>query len=54
MLGHASVTITERYAHLRVDLFAEHDVGTISLDLGAGSVAPMPIGQTLGSQQENG
>ena len=34
ILGHYSVVVTERYAHLRVDLFSERDLGTIPLTLG--------------------
>jgi hypothetical protein len=33
ILGHYSVVITERYAHLRVDLFLARDLGTIDPDL---------------------
>ena len=36
MLGHYSVVVTERYAHLRPDLFPESDLGTIALDLRPG------------------
>ena len=33
ILGHASVTTTERYAHLRTDLFRESDLRAVSVDL---------------------
>jgi integrase len=33
ILGHASVTTTERYAHLRQDLFRESDLRAVSVDL---------------------
>jgi integrase len=33
MLGHYSVVMTERYAHLRTELFTPEDLGTIKLDL---------------------
>jgi integrase len=33
ILGHYSVIVTERYAHLRPDLFPASDLGTISLDM---------------------
>lgn len=36
MLGHYSVVVTERYAHLRVDLFSQRDLATIPLELGSG------------------
>jgi integrase len=33
ILGHASVTTTERYAHLRMDLFREKDYEVVQVDL---------------------
>ena len=33
ILGHYSVVVTERYAHLRPDLFSPADLATITLDL---------------------
>ena len=33
LLGHRSITTTERYAHLRPDLFPASDLGTIALEL---------------------
>jgi integrase len=54
ILGHASVTITERhYVHLRPDAFSERDHGTIALDLraSAGAVAQLP---GSGQPAENG
>lgn len=62
MMGHHSVVVTERYAHLRTDLFAAKDLDTIVVDLAPSSAAPRklptaahagrdaaerPIGQTL-------
>lgn len=38
MLGHCSVVVTERYAHLKPELFAQRDFGTIALDLTPGGV----------------
>jgi integrase len=49
ILGHYSVVVTERYVHLRPDLFAPRDLDTIPMDLGAGSESPVQIGHTLGS-----
>jgi integrase len=40
ILGHSTVAMTERYAHLRVDLFTARDLATIPLDLGG---APAPV-----------
>ena len=43
VLGHYSVIVTERYAHLRTDLFPTADLGLIALDLGPGNVVePRP------------
>jgi integrase len=33
ILGHYSVVVTERYAHLRPDLFPASDLGTLALSL---------------------
>ena len=52
MLGHYSVVMTERYAHLKPDLFAPKAYGTIPLDLRAGSPVPMSLGKTLASVAE--
>jgi integrase len=49
MLGHYSVVMTEKYTHLRPDLFAQKDLGTIPLKLGKGVMKPAEIGQQLGS-----
>ena len=49
ILGHYSVIVTERYTHLRPDLFAARDLSTIPLSLKPGSPFPVHIGQQLGS-----
>jgi hypothetical protein len=49
MLGHCSVVMTERYSHLRPDLFSLRDLGTITVDFTANEAVPVPIGQPLGS-----
>jgi hypothetical protein len=36
MMGHSSVLVTERYDHLRPDLFTDRDVGHMDVDLSAG------------------
>lgn len=41
ILGHYSVVMTERYTHLRPDLFAARDLGTIALDLRPGSAGEL-------------
>lgn len=39
ILGHYSVVITERYAHLRPDLFTARDLATIDVSLSAGDAS---------------
>jgi hypothetical protein len=50
ILGHYSVVVTERYTHLRPDLFAARDLGTIALDLMPGTVAELPVKRPVGRQ----
>lgn len=52
MLGHYSVVITERYTHLRVDLFAERELSTIAVDLRPGSPETAQIGGKAGAEAE--
>jgi hypothetical protein len=33
ILGHSTVQVTERYAHLRVDLFQPADLAAMAIDL---------------------
>jgi integrase len=40
ILGHYSVVVTERYAHLKPELFTAKDLGTLAVDLEAGEGAP--------------
>ncbi len=40
----ASLSMTERYVHLRPDLFPGRDLGTIPLDLGAGGGGSVELG----------
>jgi len=46
MMGHSTVQITERYAHLETDLFGAQDLGTIALDLRPGSPETGAVGYT--------
>jgi integrase len=48
ILGHYSVVMTERYAHLKPELFTPKDMAVIDLDLAAGDAVPLPLGQSLG------
>jgi len=34
--GHSMVLVTDRYAHLRADLFGSTDLGTVQADLSSG------------------
>jgi len=49
IMGHYSVVVTERYTHLRPDLFAASDLRTIRLSLSSNSTTPVQIGHTLGT-----
>ena len=50
ILGHYSVVMTERYAHLRPDLFSAKDLATIDIDLNAGRRTPWPSGRRMASK----
>jgi hypothetical protein len=59
IMGHASITTTEMYSHLRHDLFAEKAFDAVRVDLSkpAGDVVSIsrssgPDGQTLGRPGE--
>jgi integrase len=43
ILGHYSVLMTERYAHLRPDLFTSKDLATLALDLQPPEPAPIVL-----------
>jgi integrase len=47
ILGHYSVVMTERYVHLKPDLFSPKDMAVIALDLAGGDAVPTPLGQGL-------
>jgi hypothetical protein len=51
ILGHYSVVITERYAHLKPELFTPKDLGTIALDLAPSMAEPLPLGHGLGTSR---
>jgi|GEM_PF-1508056 len=51
ILGHYSVIMTERYAHLRPDLFPASDLGTIRLDLSAGGAEVLQLGPKTGPKR---
>jgi integrase len=38
VLGHSSVTVTERYSHLKAELFSDKDRGPMAVDLAPGKV----------------
>jgi integrase len=43
ILGHSTVQVTERYAHLKVDLFGPADLAAMAVDLSAPAGGPVPI-----------
>jgi len=43
ILGHSSVQVTERYAHLKVDLFGPADLAVMSIDLSAPAGKAVPL-----------
>lgn len=49
MLGHYSVVMTERYAHLKPELFTAQDLAVLCLDLAPGSAETGAIGQRSAS-----
>jgi len=51
ILGHYSVVMTERYAHLRPDLFPASDLGTIRVDLFAGGAEVVQLRLKTGSSR---
>jgi len=42
VLGHSSVTVTERYAHLRPDAYNAEDLAAVAVDLSEGEVVDLP------------
>lgn len=54
ILGHYSVVVTERYTHLRPDLFAKKDMGTIALDLSPSGASPVPIASAAAAHAAGG
>lgn len=50
LLGHCSVMMTERDAHLRVDLFADRDRGALAIALRPGTVETAPVGAKTGTE----
>jgi hypothetical protein len=48
ILGHYSVVMTERYAHLAPDSFDEKTYSQIPVSLEVGAVVPLEIGPGLG------
>ena len=53
-LGHSSVVITERYAHLRGDVFTPADLGRISVDLSTPQGKVLSIGCAVTIASSNG
>jgi len=52
ILGHYSVVVTERYAHLRIDLFADRELDAIPFDLRGGrTVKTEQLGDKTGTRK---
>lgn len=51
IMGHSSVVVTERYAHLRTDLFRDADYNVVTVDLSGapGQILPMREGTRAGT-----
>jgi integrase len=45
VMGHSSIVVTERYAHLKPDLFREEDYGLLNIDLMKPPADVVPMGQ---------
>jgi integrase len=54
MLGHYSVVMTERYSHLRTDLFTKSDLATIAVDLSPGNPKAGAIGHQTATARKTG
>jgi len=48
--GHSSVTVTERYSHLKAELFTDRDGGLMAVDLSPGKVIPKARAGAGGSE----
>ena len=46
-MGHSSVVVTERYAHLRGDVFSTADLGRVAVDFASpmGKILPLARGE---------
>ena len=54
ILGHSSVTTTERYAHLSADHFTAKDLSAVSVDLSKPAGAVLPFGSKIGHARRRG
>ncbi|ACG74890.1 integrase family protein [Anaeromyxobacter sp. K] len=54
ILGHYSVVMTERYAHLRPDLFSAKDLAVLDLNLAGGDEKPVPLATPSPSRLRKG
>jgi len=53
ILGHSTIQVTERYAHLRVDLFQPEDLAAMAVDLTPGGAEPGTVGYDMATQEED-
>jgi len=50
ILGHSTVQATERYAHLKTDLFSAADLAAMTLDLTPGDANTGTVGYVVATQ----
>jgi integrase len=51
ILGHSTVQVTERYAHLRVDLFGPADLAAMAVDLTPGETRSGAFGYAVATPE---
>jgi integrase len=53
ILGHYSIVVTERYAHLRPDLFVDEERAALPVDLTPGEAEPRQLGPRMAHEAES-
>jgi hypothetical protein len=51
IFGHSTVQVTERYAHLKTDLFSAADLAAMTIDLTLGEGRTVTIGYAVAPQE---
>jgi len=54
ILGHSTVQVTERYAHLKTDLFSAADLAAVAVDLAPGAPEAGTVGYAVATQEVDG